>query len=88
MIDVEKLYNDSSFNDFIIAECWRKRLDYYDCRQDIFVEILEKEAETQKRCRQIAKAYLERIYRYKDGEMATIPNIDIFPDGKKYLGIS
>jgi len=65
-MDVNSLYLNKDFDDYILGQCWRKNLNYDDSKQDIFVEIISSGASTTKRAKQIANAYFQRVFYNRD----------------------
>ena len=59
-IELENLYFDKPFDDYIAYLASKNLLDYDDLKQDVFLEITEAKARTREECMKVARRVKER----------------------------
>ena len=80
MIDIEKLYSDVEFTDFIIYNAQKNLVEYEDLHQSVMVEIIESCADNMQDCKRAVWRVVKRMKKYdKQNRMYTF--IDGYDEG-------
>jgi hypothetical protein len=82
MINANRLYHDSDFNDFLITNARRNLLGRSDYIHEVFAEMIEESAQTMQDAKRAAWRVAKRMKKYDERERhySYIDGYDIGPD--------
>lgn len=82
MVNIEALYSDKEFTDFVVYNAQKNLLEYDDLHQSCMLEILDSEAKTIQDCKRAVWRVVKRMKKYdiKHRGYSYIDGYDLGPD--------